>query len=222
MVEHKQYPKFRNIGANIENEVAYQDAAVKDGALSNGLFACYIFSACHTILCLYHQYKLDSNSVRLDYLSLMRELDEEPRFHLSSARPTNLITDELLQGLNATTQHENGWLDLLGSPLRHMKFCGAGFHLGHFLMTLVAYVCTQIIFRYLIPFDQNISRILIDYERELKLCVILVEEQMNEFLMPHRNSTKTVVMSQFDFLDKQKQIRAIADLRAHIRKGQVH
>lgn len=173
----------------------YHEAAIKYGLLSDALLVVYIFSFLHCSFCLYHQYKLDWNTVHLDYLKFRRDIG-------LSLHQVVVPGEELLQHLNETIKQENEWLDFLGQPLQQITFYAAAFYLGHLVWSLIAYAHTQINFNLIVPFDQYILRILVDYRRELELSEAMVEEQVNEFLVSQRNAMKTITLSQVICQDK--------------------
>lgn len=169
----------------------YRDAALHFGRWSDLFLILYILSSLHLVLYLYHQHKLDWNLLRLDYLSFRQKTQS----YLDAEKP---ITNDLLDKLNRKVDEENAMLDLIGQPLKQITFFAQMIFWLELLFSLVSYLLTQLYMRYYHPFDLYIVRILIDYNREVELCRMIINKQVDDFLISLRNFRKILVFSRMD------------------------
>lgn len=204
--------------SKVRPSASYEKIAIRNGPWSDGLLVCFVLSTCHLCLYVYHQYKLNWNLIRLDYLGYRHDADSKCQRCSQDICPfVKAISQELLRQLNQTIKHENESLDLLGLPIRELGFFGAGFNLIMFLCSFVAYIVTQFNFKIVQPFDQYILRIFIDYKRELELSSNLVDKQVDEFIASHRNASRTTTLLRTDqIFDVNIQRRAIEEVQVHM------
>lgn len=188
---------------------AFRRAAIGNGPWSDLFIGAYFLSTLHLFLYLFHQYKLDWSTVMRDQLLWRRSANL-----ISYDSKLSPADETLLQQLDATIHHQNSILDLIDQPLRHLAFFAEFFFWCVFMHPFSSFVCLQVYFNFYQPHNNYLLRILIDHEQEVDPCRLLVREQVEELLFSHRNSNKTITITQMDCSDKHTQWKLIRKLEA--------